>query len=202
MSRRTKIDLVLLAIVLSFGVFAALNAVALADIVHRVVYRPSPELKSIVAAAGMSPEGERLFYRFSPEVLDKTALYEQCGPRLGCVEGRKIYLLRWQTSDEQNTAVVTASHEMLHVAYSRLSKDQKQEIDALVRTTMQQPENTRIASKLIFYKKRPETYVNEAHSYAGTEIATLSPKLEEHYRRYFADRKKVTSAYFNSPEGR
>jgi chromosome segregation ATPase len=49
-----------------------------------------------------------------------------------------------------------------------------------------------------FYAKtEPGERDNELHSILGTEVADLSPALEQHYRAYFSDRQKVVALFDN-----
>lgn len=199
-SRRTKIDLAILAFVLIAGGIAAKNAPALGDYAHMLTYTPTAEVQQLAADAGMSSTGKRMFYRFSPELADKQRIRQLCGPRLGCVEGRNIYILKGTTEAEYNTAVVTAAHEMLHVAYSRLDSSTRNDIDSQSRAALKGSSNRTIAGKIFLYMSRPERYINEAHSYLGTETDAISPRLESHYARYFSERSKVVAAHRASTE--
>lgn len=121
---RRKVDLLILLLVLLVGGLAALNAQQLGDWWHARSYDPPEEIVVLADGAGMSDEGRKLFYRFEPSLLDQTALDEKCSAeKFGCTSGRFIYILRPTNEAEYSRAVVTAAHEMLHVAYSRLNTE-------------------------------------------------------------------------------
>lgn len=198
--RRRQIDLLILALVLVGGVFAAKNAQSIGDFWHERTYKPSSEIVQLAEAAGMSDEGKRLFYRFSPSLDDKDEILNQCGPKLGCAVGRHIYILRGSNDATRQSEVVTAAHEMLHIAYSRLTDDERTEVNDLLETELNNGRHPNTEKEIQFYKSRGLDYLNETHSYVGSEEGNLSNDLENHYAQYFSDRQKVLDAYKDSPE--
>jgi hypothetical protein len=123
----------------------------------------------------------------------------QCdAERLGCTEGNTIYILQFTDEAEYNRAIVTTAHEMLHVAYSRLSDKEVQSMEAQLKAELAGYSAAGIADKLADYAK--EDYYNEAHSFIGSELDDISPGFAQHYAQYFADRTKTTAAYHKSPE--
>lgn len=196
---RRKVDLVILLLVLIAGVFAVKNAQAIGDWAHGLRYEPPTEIARLATDAGMSKEGKALFYRFSPQLVDQQTLDQKCdAEKLGCAEGRSIYILDYTNEEEYNRAVVTAAHEMLHVVYSRLNDAQRQALETQLTNELQAHTPGGIDEKLKTYPA--EDYYNEAHSFVGSELEEVSPALERHYARYFTDRAKVTTAYRDSPE--
>lgn len=194
---RKKIDLIILTLVLITGVFGILNAQSLGDWWHARRYTPSAEVIQLADDSGMSEQGKKLFYRFSPQLLDQTELDTRCdNGKLGCAEGQSIYILAHTTETQRNQTTVTAAHEMLHIAYSRLDDTEREKIDALIKTELEEFDASGIVQKLRDYPA--EEYYDEAHSFVGSELADISDELEAHYRRYFADRAKSTDAYSGS----
>lgn len=196
---RRKIDLIVLLLVLVSGFLALKNARAIGDWWHAQRYDPPAEIAKLADDAGMNERGKKLFFRFSPQLLSEERLTEVCsGEKLGCVEGRFLYLLGFQTDEEYNRTIVSAAHEMLHVAYSRLSEEEIQRLEELLDAELQKPSTVEVVKQLAAY---PEAdYFNEAHSFIGSEIPAVQAELEEHYRQYFADRRKTTRAFLQSPE--
>ncbi len=194
---RRKIDLVLLILVIIIGFFAIQNAIAIGDWWHRRTYTPSDEIQSLAEAAGLNETGQQLFFRFEPAVIPQEELDQKCtSNKLGCAEGQSIFILSYSNPKEYNQAIVTGAHEMLHVAYSRLSPDEQTEILTLLNAELGKPDSKPILSKLEGY---PEIdYYNEAHSFIGTELENISTELENYYERYFSDRGKVMEAYNSS----
>lgn len=199
MDKRRKIDLGVLFLVIVVGIFAITNAQSIGDWWHFRNYEPSSEVRNLAQDAGMSEKGSKLFWRFSPQFVSKQEIARHCGDKLGCAVGRNIYILRGQTEAEYNRGVVTASHEMLHIAYNRLSDDEKKRINGCLEEQLASHSAGEITEKLKGYE--PTDRINEAHSFYGSEIPELNRCLETYYEKYFDDRAKSVRAYQNSPEG-
>lgn len=200
--RHSKIDILLLLVVAVGGFFAVKYATAIGDTWHSWFYRPSPAIQMLADDAGMNARGKQLFYRFSPQMVGAAMLDSHCGSAtLGCAEGRHIYILQSSDTTQQERNIVTAAHEMLHIAYSRLSGGDKQvlqhEIDQLLSSNDGAVARS-IREQLQTYSRAD--YYNEAHSYIGSEMANAGPGLNAYYGRYFADRSKTTNAFLASPE--
>ena len=86
---------------------------------------------------------------------------------------------------------------MLHVAYSRLSDNQKDKVNSLLAEELNRYDANNIKDKLNGYPT--DDYYDEAHSFIGTELANLSPELNTHYSTFFIDRNIVIKLYQNSP---
>jgi hypothetical protein len=196
---RRKIDLLILFIVLAIGGIGVWKAQAIGDWVHALRYSPPAEVSALAEGAGMSELGTKLFYRFSPEIVDLETIKQNCiGERLGCIEGQSIYILQANNESEVSRNMVTAAHEMLHVAYDRLGADEISRLEPLLDAELKRPRNAEVAVALNGYS--PEDYYNEAHSFVGSQLSDIDPGLETHYARYFSDRSKSIHAYEISPE--
>jgi hypothetical protein len=196
---RRKIDLVILLIVLILGVFSVLHAQSIGDWWHARTYTPPDEIVQLSNDAGMSDTGKNLFYRFEPSMVDQSTLDQKCSvEKIGCTEDRFIYILRPTNQAEENRTIVTAAHEMLHVAYSRLSQQQKDDLEPLLKAELDKSESNNIKEELNGYSQ--DDYYNEAHSFIGSEMPDLISQLEQYYAKYFSDRTKTTAAYEASPE--
>jgi hypothetical protein len=194
---RRKIDLLILFVILVTGFFAIRNAQSIGDWWHTQRYSPSVEIAGLAEDAGMNEEGKRLFFRFSPQLVDQPQLDSSCDiEKLGCVEGSSIYILIDTTKREYKRNIVTASHEMLHVAYSRLKPSELENLQSLLTIELAKPASSDILDKLKDYPS--EDYYNEAYSFIGSEILNVSPELNEYYKKYFIDRSKSTTAYSTS----
>jgi len=168
-----------------------------------VVYRfsPSPEVASLIKQAGVNDYGNFLFLASKP-IIESTqdfngdcARTENISSILGCYNNGKIYI--YNVNDPQLNGVkeVTAVHEVLHAAYVRLGFFEKEKINKLLDTEYKKLESQKeLVDRMAFYEKiEPGQRYNELHSVIGTEIAEISPELEEYYSRYFNDRQKVVT---------
>lgn len=195
---RKRIDYIILLLVLLVGIFALKNAHAIGDWVHSLTYNPPAEISKLAEKASLNSKGKLLFYRFSPSLLGQNDLDKHCGmEKLGCTENRSIYILNYSNNEEFNQSTVTAAHEMLHVAYSRLNSSQKDDMNKLLDAELEKSTSKDIKDKLSGYPVAE--YYDEAHSFIGTEMPTISAGLSEYYNKYFDNRDKIIEAFENSP---
>ncbi len=161
-------------------------------------YSPPPEIAQLASDIDLNDSSKRLFYVYHPALeADKVAFNQHCTLTeqtivLGCyVSGTGIYL--YDVTDERLAGVeqVTAAHEMLHVAYERLSNRERERINALLEQTFATVTNERIKTTIEEYRNNGADINNELHSILGTEVRTLPTELENYYKRYFSDRSKV-----------
>ena len=163
-------------------------------------YTPSAEVKSIAEMTTMKDEGKRYFYASHPEINDRQAFNSNCSDHgeetiiLGCYKALNIYIFDVTDPRLPGVKEVTAAHEMLHAAYDRLSDDERQRIDKLVKAEVDRIADPRLADLVKVYNKtEPGELLNEMHSIVGTEVGDISPDLEQYYSRYFSDRAKVVN---------
>ncbi len=161
-------------------------------------YKPSSEVIKLADDTTMKGLGRKLFYVNRPLIQDKFSFAGSCSDSeqtivLGCyinIEG--IYLLNVDDDRLHGIEEVTAAHEMLHAAYERLNKSEKQRIDMLLQDQLAKTNDARINESLELYRKKDPTIVaNELHSILPTEVRALSPELETYYAQYFDNRVKI-----------
>lgn len=183
------------------GAFAVANSQFIADTVSFYRYNPTDRIAALVTDTGMSDKGKFFFYMSQPSLEDAPSFNQACErietAVLGCYDGRKIFI--YDVTDERLAGVraVTAAHEMLHAVYSRLSKSDRQMVDQLLDVEYQRlkHDNAFMERMAIYERNEPGEHANELHSIIGTEVANISPKLEEYYKRYFSDRSKVVTLH-------
>ena len=179
------------------------------DQLNLVPKAPSAEVKQLAQSTTMTPLAQRLFYRQQPTLEPPSMFWEQCKvPHgnivLGCyIEEKKGAFRKRSKIVIQNvidpkfsgTMEVTAAHEMLHAAYARLEKQQREEIFQQLHAARQQVENPRLLNLLANYETQgKDRYGHELYAHLGTELEDLgNPALEEHYKQYFRDRQKVVT---------
>jgi chromosome segregation ATPase len=164
-------------------------------------YKPSAAIAQLAHDTTMTDQAQHLFYINHPSVASKQSFAKSCpsgGEKtivLGCYKGNQtgIYMLAVTDDRLHGVEQVTAAHEMLHAAYERLSKGDKEEVDSLLQNFYRHDlRDQRIKDILKTYEKsEPGQQLNEMHSIFGTEIAKLPGPLENYYKRYFSDRSKV-----------
>ncbi len=180
-----------------------LNVQAIIDWWRLHDYTPSADIATIADQTTMSDKARKLFYVNRPQLLTGSAFTSYCSLGvektvvLGCyLSGdRGIYL--YHVTEERLRGVVetTAAHEMLHVAYDRLSNTERQRIDALLLDFYTNGlQDDRIKQTIEAYKKsEPKELANEMHSIFATEVAQLPTDLETYYKTYFSKRASVVA---------
>jgi hypothetical protein len=185
-------DAIFLAALAVFVWWASVHRTGISDWVFFLSYHPEPRIITLAADAGLSHDGRRLLYRTNPTFDNQAALTAACDiERLGCLDSKgRAYILD-DTANPQE-ATVTAVHEMLHLAYRRLTQAQKNELAPLLdqAITLNQAD---ISTELQDETSATDR-LDEAHSLLGTEYAQLPTELEKYYATYFTDRTKIVSA--------
>lgn len=166
-------------------------------------YQPSSDIAALAERTSMNDGGRFLFYAAQPEIEDAREFNQKCDRKehstaiLGCYNGRNIYIYNVTDKRLDGIKEVTAAHEMLHVAYGRMSDDEKRTVDALLEAEYDKVKHDKeFNERMAFYARtEPGERGNELHSVIGTEVADISSKLEDHYKEYFADRGKVVALH-------
>jgi uncharacterized protein YukE len=161
-------------------------------------YEPPADVVQLADDTTMTDLGRRYFFVYRPQLLDRDTFWQKCSVSeasiiLGCYISRQgIYI--YDVRDERLAGIrqVTAAHEMLHVAYERLSVAERQRIDELTLAHYQSLDNERLKETVEVYRTRdPSIVANELHSILPTEVRDLPDELNQYYRQYFDDRLAV-----------
>lgn len=162
---------------------------------------PDPQIVALADRTAMTDGGRQIFFSASPELRERAGFTLSCPAKegrqiLGCYRNGKIYILRIGQPELASVMAVTAAHEMLHAAYDRLSRAERQQVDTL---TAAHYTSSQDAELINLVERYPEAdRVNELHSLLATHVPRLQPELEQHYRRYFADRSRAVAAHRES----
>ncbi len=164
-----------------------------------------PEIEDIVAGAGMTDLGRRLFLSADPSVEDNETLVRSCedvdaiarpeggtSHTFGCLIDGQIHLRAFTEPEVRDLVYVVAAHELLHVVYGRLSRSERLALDPELEAA--RLDNAVLEERLEVYAAVDEDTTNEVHSVLGTEFADIGPVLEAHYAEYF-DREGVLAAF-------
>jgi chromosome segregation ATPase len=91
---------------------------------------------------------------------------------------------------------VSIAHEMLHAAYQQLDGKERRSLNAELERVYQSLADPQLTELVDSYRvSEPRAHHNELHSLLATQVATLSPRLERYYRRWFRDRQQVVAAF-------
>lgn len=146
----------------------------------------------------MSAQGRRIFYLTQPHITASNGSY--CPHKsektivLGCYFPGQNKISIQQVDDFRLEGImqVTAAHEMLHAAYHRLSYSERQRVDQELALVSRNLKDQRVKDTIELYQKHdPKVVPNELHSILATEVAVLTPYLENYYQQYFTDRSAV-----------
>lgn len=161
-------------------------------------YQPSQAVAQLAEDTTLTDLGERYFYVYDPQLLSRDTFRQRCTVAeesivLGCYISRDgLYIFDVEDPQLAGVRQVTAAHEMLHVAYERLSTGERERIDRLNRELFDGLDNERLRQTVAAYEARdPSVVANELHSILPTEVRQLTPELEEYYGQYFTDRIAV-----------
>lgn len=194
--------MLVMAIVVAAVAGASLYYQEIADWWFLRSYQPSPAIAELAREAAMSDEGRDYFYVSDPQINEKQTFNKNCPTTeeasvLGCYTDQRIYLMRVEREELDGIMEVTAAHEMLHAAYDRLDGSTRSRLTELLEKELDQQNDERIARLIDRYEASGGSDVrhNELHSILPTQVAELSPELEEYYSRYFTDRSRVVGLY-------
>ena len=165
-----------------------------------LTYQPPSEIARLATTTTMTDTARQLFYVNQPTIETRKSSLNLCKSSehtivLGCYVVRKgIFLQAVPDPRLQGVMEVTAAHEMLHVAYQRMSLFEQSQINKQLQAVLKQLQNPRILKLVETYNDQdPRSVDNELHSILGTEVRNLSPELEAHYRTYFTDRPTIVA---------
>lgn len=188
---RLVIALVLLT--LSIGIF--FNRQTISDQIIVWQYKPDTEIAQISSRASLNSKGTFLLYAAQPMVQSREDFNANCSLHteksvvLGCYDGRYIYLYDIDDPRLDGIKEVTAAHEMLHVAYARLSDQERLRVNAMIDDALPKIGSERIEKRIALYDQDdPSVRYNELHSMLGTEVKNLPEPLTAYYDQYFINR--------------
>ncbi len=196
---RNVLSWLVIILIIGAGIFALTNFQAITDYFRLRDYDPPQRIEQLADKTTMLESTRRIFYINHPKLSDKAEFNGECRTTeesiiLGCyVANRGIFLLDVKEPKLNGVVEVTAAHETLHAQYERLNSKEREKIDRLTSEFFEKNVSSERLKKTIEnYRKKDSSIVpNELHSILGTEVRDLSPELEEYYKRYFSDRKKI-----------
>jgi hypothetical protein len=167
-------------------------------------YDAPATVEQLATETGLTGTGRNIFYASEPALHDKHSFNQYCVfPEqsfvIGCYDGDRIHVLDIDVRDLEPAEPVTAAHEMLHAAWVRLKKNEREELEKLLLAQYRDSKDQHLIDLVRKYEAAnnsdPDIIVNELHSILGTEIYDLSPQLESYYARYFTNRRAVVDLY-------
>ena len=197
--KNKNVKIIILILLTAVAYFVHKDKWALRDL---YIIRRNPPATAVVDLAdktGMSGIARRIFFAAVPSIDDAEDLNTNCADIettmiiLGCHVRGRIHVFNVRDKRIIDAKYVTSAHEMLHAAYARLSKKEREKINRLLDEAYQHANGNDELRDIIdeYVRTKPEQRQNELHSILGTEHAGLPPELEKYYARYFVDRHKI-----------
>ena len=168
------------------------------DYYRGITYKPSAEMVKIRDSLDLTSEGEFIFNASQPALSERDEFNQNCRPTdaetaiLGCYVMENIYVYNIEDEQLKGIKELTAAHELLHAVYARMSDEEKNNLESVLRQVYK--DNKEILEddlKIYSSSERSE----ELYVRAGTEVKTLPDVLEKHYAKYFTNQDKVVSYY-------
>ncbi len=195
---RSLLKLLFFLILLALPVLFWVNRFEIYDWWRLRGYTPPAEIQALATNTTMNSATTNVFYANHPSIESSEQFVNNCTQAehtivLGCyVNGRGIYLYNVTDPRLDGIKEVTAAHELLHAEYDRLSSADKKKVDAMTAEAFSKVTDQRIRDTVEQYRKAdPSVVPNELHSILGSEVRNLTPELEAHYSKYFANRSKI-----------
>ncbi len=182
-------------------------------------YTPSAELAEIAQKTSLTDKAKKIFYQADPEFIGSDIFATYCLGRngaelaLACARSStpdnkksskpRIFLLRIEEPEFADSRFPSSAHEILHIAYRKLSTEERERIGNLIDQELarrQDDSHLRGIGDIIKTSgdDANEELRNEMHSIFGVEYRDISSELEEYYAQYFFDRKALVLLYENA----
>ena len=159
----TSVILVVLA------VFFLLNRVAVIDWFKGIGYNPTPDVLTLKSSLSLTLEGERIFNATRPLLASRDDFNNSCESHdeavtvLGCYTGDRVYIYNVDDETLNGIRESTASHELLHAIWSRLSGYEKTQIIPLLEETY----------KITLNSKKPSTPTPKKNNSTNSTSASV-----------------------------
>lgn len=200
-----KIIAISFSVLLSVGVvLAVLYQQAIRDQLTVWQYQPSAAVAALAERSGMSDRGRFYFFVTQPSLENAEQFNQECrrveqaSPILGCYDqaADRIHIYDVTHPELDGIKEVTAAHEMLHAAWARMGRAERQRLGELLEAAYQRVKTDDLTERMAYYERaQPGSRSNELHSILGTEVAGLGEELEQHYRRFFTNRQAVVGLH-------
>lgn len=189
-------------LLVAIGIGLYLNRQYVADHFSMWSFQPSSGISAINEELDLTYHGNLYFYTAHPELNAAEEFNDNCprvelnSPILGCLHGDRIYIYDIENGKLDGIEEVTAAHEMLHMAWLRLSDEERDYLSKLLQKEQKKITDKSFSERMDYYERNePGQLVNELHSIVGTEVRDIDDELESYYKKYFNDRLAVVELY-------
>jgi hypothetical protein len=202
MNRTFRNTSVVLFVFLISVIFILLEKQNITDWYKLYNYKAPSAIASLSSQDTFTPYATKLYYINHPVLISGNQFRTQCpnsdassSSILGCYHPTMNGIYLYIVSDPTLNGVeqVTAAHEMLHAAWSRLDSNKKtiltKELNDFYTNDLQ---DSKIKNEIAIYQKtEPFAVADEMHSTFGTECPNLPTDLENYYKALFINRETV-----------
>ena len=195
---------VLIVIVLAVAslFFAFSNQHVIRDYFAAQKYKPDAEISKIENRIKPTTTAKTVFYASNPKVENSEEFNQNCKNHeegsaiLGCYKSSEIHIYDVKNSKLDGVKDVTAAHELLHAIWDRMSLSERDRIGKLLDAEYERVKDSDFEKLMQSYDRtEPGERINELHSLIGTEQLELSKELEDHYAKFFENRKAIAQIY-------
>jgi hypothetical protein len=194
---------ILSIVTVAFAAWLFLNRQYALDQLTVWAYQPTASVQNLDTRVQFTDKGLFTFYATKPIVAEPSEFNGKCprqeagSPILGCYTPEdRIYVFNVTNSQLDGMKEVTAAHEMLHAAWSRMSTSEQTRVGALLSAAYEKTASDELRERMEYYKRtEPKEITNELHSILGTEVTDLGAELEGYYGQYFKDRQTILDLY-------
>jgi hypothetical protein len=199
MNSKKFVSIIMSILLLSSVAYAFVNRQYLHDLYIIKRTNIEAEAQTLQNQLDLTPNGNFLYEASIPEVQESGEFKRSCNDVktehsivLGCYTKQRIYIFNVSDTRLDGIQQVTAAHELLHAVYERMTPAERKQINKELTSLAGTIKDERFQSTLDQYKRtEPGQINNELHSIIGTEISVTTPKLEEHYAKYFSNRQMI-----------
>ncbi|MFI5270640.1 MAG: hypothetical protein ACHQT9_01165 [Candidatus Saccharimonadales bacterium] len=166
-------------------------------------YSPPAAISQLADQDTMNSYTRHLFYLNRPQLLPTVKSFRASCPEnkdtivLGCYhpDQNGIYIFNVADPTLAGVQQVTAAHEVLHAVYARLTNAQRTTLDSELQDFNDHHlQSSVVKDEVKLYKEtEPSDVYDEMSCTFGTEIANLTPALENYYKNYFTNRSAIVA---------
>lgn len=199
----TGVAFALAILTVGFAIWLFLNRQLALDQVTVWSYEPSASIQTIDEKVQFTNKGKFIFYATKPAVTSSQEFNSECprqeqgNPILGCYTSEdRIYVFDVTDQELDGIKEVTAAHEMLHAAWTRMGDSEKERVGVLLQAAYEKNADTELRNRMEYYQRtEPDNITNELHSILGTEINNLGSELDTYYAQFFQDRQVILALH-------
>jgi hypothetical protein len=202
-TKRIRLSVVVQLGILAFLIMVAINYQSLDDDYTLATYKPTAQVTGLESRVTLTRRATAILDRTLPQFDSKSVFNTDCDTQpheleLGCFYRGRIFVLTIDNKSLAPEMDVVASHELLHAVWSGMSSGERESLGNELERVYAGIKDPDLQARMQGYaKSEPGEEANELHSILGTEVANLSPILEAHYAKYFANRQQIVKEHAN-----